>query len=128
MSFTHGDVWVPDEPMVGDPDDYGAAGVWAFKDRNLALRKMLESGPGYAYGTVSLWGEVVEHDLGYRAQFARVASIEDIIIPVQSTVAWLIHRRVKANELTQLRKRYITDYGSQPRLSRQEGLSYDGQK
>lgn len=29
-----------------------------------------------AIGTVALWGRVIEHDLGYRAEHARVASIE----------------------------------------------------
>jgi hypothetical protein len=34
---------------------------------------------GFAYGTVKLWGEVVEHDLGYRASFAKLTSIDDFI-------------------------------------------------
>lgn len=33
------------------------------------------------YGTVALWGDIVEHELGYRAQFARVLSIDHAMHP-----------------------------------------------
>lgn len=76
-SFSAGHRWKPDEPMTGVPGDHDAAGVWAFKTEEAARRKMLQSGPGHAYGSVRLWGQVVEHTEGYRAEFARVLTIED---------------------------------------------------
>jgi len=33
---------------------------------------------GLVRGTVKLWGEVIEHELGWRAQFAKLASIEEV--------------------------------------------------
>lgn len=33
---------------------------------------------GLARGTVKLWGEVIEHEKGWRAQFAKLASIEEV--------------------------------------------------
>lgn len=29
-----------------------------------------------AFGSIELWGEIVEHDIGYRAQYAKIRSIE----------------------------------------------------
>jgi hypothetical protein len=74
--------------MTGNPQDYGVEGVWAFKIKVDALKKFFDSGGRrtnrhdikvrHAYGSVALWGSVVEHAIGYRAEFARVTSIEDM--------------------------------------------------
>jgi hypothetical protein len=34
---------------------------------------------GIAFGTIKMWGEVIEHELGYRAQFARLHSIDRVV-------------------------------------------------
>lgn len=34
---------------------------------------------GVAFGTIKMWGEVIEHELGYRAQFARLHSIDRVV-------------------------------------------------
>ena len=34
--------------------------------------------PRTAYGSVRIWGEVIEHAAGYRAEFARVVSIDGV--------------------------------------------------
>lgn len=34
---------------------------------------------GVAYGTIKCWGEVVEHERGYRAQYARLHTIDGVI-------------------------------------------------
>lgn len=34
---------------------------------------------GFAYGTVKLWGETIEHETGYRASFAKLTSIDGFI-------------------------------------------------
>lgn len=35
----------------------------------------------HVYGTVALWGEVIEHEKGYRAEFGRINSLDFIGIP-----------------------------------------------
>ena len=96
-------VWRPDEPMRGDVS--GEYGVHAFNNPYLvatyvaetkayaqsmhqvymqaALRPggiinipEIEFGGIFAFGTVAMWGEVIEHSRGYRAEFAKVASID----------------------------------------------------
>ena len=73
-------VWQPGEIMEGDPDQ--GEGVHAFKDR------LMMGSYGYRYvhegygevivsGTVYLWGDVIEHERGYRASKAAIASIDD---------------------------------------------------
>ena len=54
-------------------------GIHAFKSERLALRGAPTPRDGYLVrGTVALWGSVVEHDLGYRAEHA---IIPRIIVP-----------------------------------------------
>jgi hypothetical protein len=70
--------WKPGEVMEGDSSKE-SQGVHGFKDR-------LAAG-AYGYdvcnlsrvvsGTVELWGEVYEHERGYRASKAAIASIDD---------------------------------------------------
>lgn len=61
----------PDEP----PSRYCGCGVWAFKteeDMSARLVDYLdEHGLPIAYGRVQLWGRIIEHQHGYRAQHAR---------------------------------------------------------
>lgn len=98
-------VWAPGEPMEGDPQagpdcgGYGIAGVHAFKTRSEVLTAYDETNPliPIAFGTVALWGTVVEHELGYRAQFGRVNSIDLIRGPGPTRERWMRRR---------LRKRY----------------------
>jgi hypothetical protein len=95
--------WQPGEPMVGDvdkciyprwsshhPDLY--SGVYAFKDLCRAREEFQEitqaiehdlghkplNSCGLALGSVKLWGEVVEHEYGYRASFAKPNSFDEI--------------------------------------------------
>jgi hypothetical protein len=70
--------WKPGEIMEGDPSVYGE-GIHAFKDL-LGMghygNLYLEEGT-IVSGTVELWGEVYEHERGYRASKAAIASIDD---------------------------------------------------
>jgi len=90
--------WFPDESMEGNVSaGFGAFGVYVMKDRRVAASqadnglwfssdglwvwnnwRRRSSRPHTAYGSVRLWGEVIEHTAGYRAQFARVASIDGV--------------------------------------------------
>ena len=70
-------VWFPGEPMEGDPFDSRArAGVYAFKSV-LDLHEYGKRGPKSITGMVDMWGEIVEHEHGYRAQYAAVSWIDD---------------------------------------------------
>jgi hypothetical protein len=72
-------------------------GVYVMKDRGLAASQADESlwfssdglwgrnnwrrrlpSPHATYGSVRIWGEVMEHATGYRAQYARVMSLEGL--------------------------------------------------
>jgi hypothetical protein len=68
-------VWEPDKPACGDVRTHG---VYSF--RNVVRSKeeyeySLPSGP-LLFGKVKIWGEVVEHEDGYRSQFARIISLD----------------------------------------------------
>ena len=68
-------VWEPDQPASGDVQVHG---VYSF--RNVVRSKedythTLGCGP-LLFGKVKLWGEVVEHEWGYRSQFARIISLD----------------------------------------------------
>lgn len=94
-------VWRPGEPMTGDVR--GEYGVHAFKAGayleqyirsyrlHLAVIRaeremMAQCGYGgapmppsvFAIGTVALWGEVIEHERGYRAEFAKIIAIDEV--------------------------------------------------
>lgn len=90
--------WLPEQPMEGDvTGGFGVFGVYVLKDRGLAALQADKSlwsssddlwvwnnwrrrlwPPRTAYGSVRIWGEVVEHAAGYRAEFARVVSIDGV--------------------------------------------------
>jgi hypothetical protein len=67
--------WMPGETSEGAPGDHDHAGIWAFKDKRRAFRKAINQGDNYVWGSVLLWGSVVEHADGYRASKARIVSI-----------------------------------------------------
>ena len=79
MVFLPGEIiawrcWRPDRPMTGKIGG-NYAGVHAWKERE-AARIMFEenmAGAG-AWGAVALWGELVEHERGFRAENARVVA------------------------------------------------------
>ena len=87
--------WLPGVPMTGDVDRQ--LGVHAFKhslhlERYLQIKMIEDFYRGcfwmqpartpppsvFVLGTVALWGQVVEHERGYRAQFARIKSLDTI--------------------------------------------------
>lgn len=75
FSISFDDVWPTDAPMKGTPEPHGTAGVHAFK-RETDAREYVEYQPAdHLVGTVALWGTVIEHEDGYRAEFARPTSL-----------------------------------------------------
>jgi hypothetical protein len=79
-------IWNPGEPMTGDVDS--GYGVYTWKSA-AELRGYIygEYRPWFqafwstelALGRVALWGRVVEHELGYRAEFGKILSLDDLV-------------------------------------------------
>jgi hypothetical protein len=68
-------VWYPDEPASGDVRTHGI----------YSCRNVIRSTQDYWYsigracllfGKVKIWGEVVEHEWGYRSQFAKIIGLD----------------------------------------------------
>jgi hypothetical protein len=69
-------VWHPDEPASGDVREHG---IYSF-------RNVIKSPVDYGYdaamrgpilfGKIKIWGEIVEHEAGYRSQFAKIGSLD----------------------------------------------------
>lgn len=66
-------VWAPKEAMEGDVSH---SGVHAWKKSSSAIEYGMTYLGVIVIGTVKLWGEVIEHDRGYRAQFGKIASLD----------------------------------------------------
>lgn len=78
-------VWYPGQTMKdGCPSnnfaavsDHGSAGIWAFKNiYDLGGEFAPKYSPEYVYGTVWMWGTVIEHERGYRSQYASIRSLD----------------------------------------------------
>lgn len=78
----HKHVWMPgavEECDAGpDLDDHSAHGFHAWKDQRQAVNYAVECGPPIVIGTVKLWGTVLCHERGYRAQFAKIVSLDTL--------------------------------------------------
>ena len=75
-------IWSEHEPMIGDPiKDYGVHAYnckeGPYVDGYAGPGVMISFADGWVSGQVALWGEIVEHKLGYRAQYARVHSLDE---------------------------------------------------
>ncbi len=96
--------WLPGKIIEGDVRFF--AGVHAFKDRRAAIRygRLFNRGRYIVIGQVALWGEVIEHELGYRASYARIHSIDRVMPKFMdfSPWSWLWRRHI----LRRLRERY----------------------
>lgn len=79
LSLSYDLEWLPDHFMESDPDVHHS-GIFAFKKRpeRWGWSRIESAGPqdGYVIGKVALWGVVWEHQLGYRAQYAKPLSFE----------------------------------------------------
>jgi hypothetical protein len=104
-------VWAPNEVMEGKPGDHNGMGVHAFKTASLALTEY-GALPEIVVGTVLLWGDVIEHELGYRAQFGKVNSIDFLLGEKSESwvwswwAGWRRRQDEPSLELQRLRHRY----------------------
>lgn len=82
-SYSANVVWFPGQPMddrtgsenVGI-DDHNTAGVWAFKNPYALGREFWNAAQAHVFGTVWMWGTIIEHEHGYRAQYAAIRSLD----------------------------------------------------
>jgi hypothetical protein len=68
-------VWHPDDPASGDVRTHG---IYSFRDVIRSREEYLfyvGNGP-LLFGKVKIWGEVVEHEWGYRSQFGKIVSLD----------------------------------------------------
>jgi hypothetical protein len=84
-SYTRPCEWIPGVPVEGDVDTWG---VFAYKTRNRLFEEPICNTP-IIYGSVYLWGEIVEHKHGYRAQYASIRSVDQIIGPGDDLLEFL---------------------------------------
>ena len=68
-------IWHPDQPASGDVQTHG---IYSFRD---VIRCRSEYGYWYLggpllFGKVKIWGEIVEHEWGYRSQFGKIVSLD----------------------------------------------------
>lgn len=64
-------IWEPKQVAEGNPLD--GFGIHAYKN---IYRLMSEQRGRYIYGAVAMWGDVIEHEHGYRSQYARIVSLD----------------------------------------------------
>ncbi|HXJ66864.1 MAG TPA: hypothetical protein VNN79_24165 [Actinomycetota bacterium] len=74
-SVVRDEPWLPGVPMTGDPKPDNRAGVYAFREPADAYCELSITETPLVLGTVKLWGRYVEHERGYRAEFARITSL-----------------------------------------------------
>jgi hypothetical protein len=96
--------------MEGKPGVSDYAGVWAFKERDAAFDKACDAaedgdprfrtayGNGWrpVWGAVALWGDMFDHEIGWRGEKARILSLDGILVS---------HPRTRRN-----RTRFYRDY------------------
>lgn len=82
----------------------GDIGIHAFKLQRHALKFASEWGGALVWGRVHLWGDIVEHEIGYRAEYARIFAIDGANEPERPK--GLFRRRPKKTLLESLKERY----------------------
>lgn len=70
-------IWHPDKPMTGSLKE--GYGVFSWKDERLATLECTKwtspEDPRLVIGSIAHWGEVAEHEKGYRSERAEIKSI-----------------------------------------------------
>lgn len=81
MSLHVEEMWPPGHAMTGKPEGNGASnlpGIYAWKESRHALKHMLDTPTAgiMVCGSVELWGDIIEHQTGYRASFAKPKTLD----------------------------------------------------
>jgi hypothetical protein len=66
-------VWPPDEPASGDVKTHG---IYSFRNVIRSAEEYDYETYGMLFGKVKIWGEVVEHERGYRSEFGKIISLD----------------------------------------------------
>jgi hypothetical protein len=67
-------IWVPDEPASGDVKTHG---IYSFRHVIRSIEEYDYNARGVLlFGKIKIWGEVVEHEAGYRSQFGKIISLD----------------------------------------------------
>lgn len=73
-------IWYPGVPMTGKVRE---AGVFSWRERDFGLqecRNWLDSSDRFfVFGSIYHWGEVIEHEHGYRSERAEIRSLDCIV-------------------------------------------------
>src|SRR5262249_45154996 len=69
-------VWDPVQPASGDVREHG---VYSFKEAIQSRKHYGHSGVDgtLLFGSLKIWAEIVEHEVGYRSEFAKIVSLND---------------------------------------------------
>jgi hypothetical protein len=110
-SLVHHFIWTPGATIEGNVDEVVAnpmpwgrllyGGVYSYSTPDHIIPEITNTSPkdfptlasftgwnsffhihALAIGTIKCWGEVIEHEKGYRAQYAKLRSIDEVIGPV----------------------------------------------
>lgn len=89
LSVTASTPWPPHCPMRditaagAKISDFNGAGVWAFRSP-FRCGAQFQPGSGHnVYGSIWMWGTVIEHEDGYRAEYATIRSLDDAEINLE---------------------------------------------
>lgn len=103
--FIAGTVWFPHQTFEAHNinDDLYGGGIYSFK----SLSSAYAYHPATVVGSVQIWGQVIEHEKGYRSQFAKIHSIISVAKEDKFSIKnWIANRQL----LKFLRSRYLGDW------------------
>jgi hypothetical protein len=70
--------WAPGEPMSAEKGHLEMGfGVFSFKEKSRLIEAFSKDAEA-VFGTLYLWGDIVEHTIGYRSQYASIRSLDFI--------------------------------------------------
>lgn len=78
QSLTAGTIWAPGEPMDGKVSSKAEhCGIYCYKKARDMLKNHHASSycQSIVYGIVHIWGDIIEHELGYRAEYAKIIAL-----------------------------------------------------
>ena len=108
-------IWTPSlVEKVDYVHPHQGQGFHAFKDIKQAEKEFLHYATNYddtlVFGEVYMWGEVIEHELGYRSEYAKIKKLYRVVEPVDflwDKILRLCRRLMgKKSKIQELRERY----------------------
>lgn len=78
------------------PGFHCTCGFWAFRTPQLLCNHLVLPGYAVALGQVSMWGRVVEHELGYRSLHARIDWVTQVPAEEWSMPSWALPQHIQS--------------------------------